>query len=314
VGGLAVVVALAAAPFALGKDEPGQPHCRQRLAALETRLRQAEGHPDPSPLLPTSDHFQAPRGAGAETTDGLTLIVERGLSETRIDGRPAEAVKDPAALAAAVVRQIEAAQSRWRLLHADQQPPPPRLGLWIDGRFRASDGLALLAALDPKLETSLLLVREPPRQPAELPPHVSQRLESIRATTDPARKSQMIADSVRDALAGCSARRRLPPDLDGTGPGRQRRIHRALVAAVAACSCVGVDVDMLEALAVAGGEVPQVQVRPLRLGGPSATTVTLPPAATFQELLGRLPPAPAPVGVRWRAEGTPAPAPPPRSP
>jgi hypothetical protein len=226
-----------------------------------------------------------------------TLIVERGLTETRVGGRVVPGAGDPGALATSVAREIESAASR---LRPASGRAPSRIGLWIDRRSSAREGVALIETLGKKYQLGILMVQEPLASPrAELPPHVTQRLESIRAATSPARRSQMVADSVRDAMAGCGARERLPQNKEGTGPDLERRMHDAIVAAATTCSCVGVDLDILEALA--GGEQPQVDIRPVRLNERSGTAVTLPDGATFQDLVQRLPPPPGEVAVHWTA-------------
>lgn len=274
--------------------------CQQRIAELRATFARVEARPAESVALPASRPFTPPMAATGLSPRGLSAIVERSAGAMLVDGHPMPVTGGGPALVAAVVAEIEAGQRRRRLIHDVRRVPRARLGLWVDGAIPAHEAVALLRGLGERYEVGLLAMKSlPPRRapPAKLP----QRLEVIQATTDPARKLALVSEATGSALAGCPGHERSLREEGASGVEGERRLHEAILGAVTACSCAGVDFELLTALAEATEEPASIYLGPLRVRTRAKIEVRLARDATTQDLVERLPPGAGEVAVTWMA-------------
>ena len=250
--------------------------CRERIAGLEAIFREGEERAEWVGPYVSINGLQPPFASGGEAARAVTETVDRGLTETRVEGQLVAARSDVERVAAIAAR-VDAQEKQRRMLHAAQlRPPPMLLGIWLDRRLPARAVLPLVEALGSKYAVGLLAREDPPKR-REFPPHVAQRLEQIRSESDPTIKFRLLGDTTRAALAACRA----PSTADGAS--------EVLAAALQSCSCEGADLDMLEAVVAAGNDQPRVFLRRLRLRPRAKLTLVLEEGATVQDLVDRLP-------------------------
>jgi hypothetical protein len=294
----ALLALVVGAPARVSADRPPRGECSERVARLGAAFARAESRPPDAVPLPAARGLEALVAPAAPPPEGLTAIVERTGTELLVDGRAVEGGSSASELAAAVAREIESAERRWTLLHDGEPAPRPQLGLWIDGTRPARETVALLAALGERYEVGLLAVaRAPP--PPSIPPRISGRLDAIRAETDPAGKFPLVARAAAEALGACRPDGPLPDDAEAGVEERERRVHGAILRAVTACSCAGVDVEMLEALATGLDVRSPVYLGPIEIRPRARVRVTLAGTATTQDLVDRLPAGARQVAVTW---------------
>jgi hypothetical protein len=265
--------------------------CEGRLARLSARLDQTAATAQTVVYLPVSPGFQPPRLKSGERPASIDAIIEVAASRALIDGRPVEA--PPGKLAAAISNEVTANRDRWRILHPNQKPPRARIGLWLDGRDSAGEAALLVERLSSRSDTVLLGIDEslePAQQPR--PADVVKRLSAIDAETSVAAKSRLTSVAIGDALAGCAGHDRRVQNQGSGG-----RLHESTLAVVRRCACVGVDMDLLEALLAP--VVPAVAGRSVQIRPGAAVTLELPRSATVQEMITAIPPARS-FSIHWR--------------
>jgi hypothetical protein len=268
-------------------------------AHLEDTYRSLEARPAATVFLPVMPGFEPPLGTrGRPVSNRNTVFVQRGVVETRIDGEPTRARRDRAR-AAAVAVHIDGLRKNWALLHAGD-PVPPRwpVALVADRRLPAREALSLAQALGDGYDLVVVTVEETPGRRRNFPAAVTARLERIEAAGDAQHRIAERAQAFKEALAPCPDHERFFADLKVDDPAGEHRLHQATVAAVKACSCHA-DVELIEALALAGAEQPPAAyAQPLQLVANAGVTLTLARDASVQDLVQRLPPAS--FAVRWK--------------
>jgi hypothetical protein len=268
------------------------------VARLEDTYRELEARPAATVFLPVMLGFQPPLGRrGSLVSDRNTVFVQRGVVETRIDGERTSARQDRTR-AAAVAAHIDGLRKSWSLLHGGD-PVPPRwpVALVVDRRLPAREALSLAQALGGGYHLAIVTVEETDARGRKFPAAVTARLQRIEAG-DARQRTAERAQAFAEALASCPDHERFFVHLKVDDPESERHLHQATVAAVRACSCHA-DVELIEALALAGAEQPPaVHAQPLQAAAMAEVTLTLGKQATVQELLDRLPGTP--FAVRWR--------------
>ena len=269
--------------------------CAARIAALRARFDQAERRPHPDTLLTTVAGIEPLLGARGAPVERSFVIVERGLTATSVDGQPVPAT------VAGIRKQIEATLATRRLLHADT-PAPPHIGLLVDRRIRARDALELAEGLGAAYDVDLVTREAPsPAVPEPPPPaRVVERMEAIRRAPEFSQKLQLGQQAVAGALAGCAGHESFFAAIKEDDPAREAHLHQAILSSAAACSCVGIDLDMLGAIVLAvDDDPPPFHALPLRVRKQAKRKLALPSAATVGELAGQLPSPGEPFAVRW---------------
>jgi hypothetical protein len=198
-----------------------------------------------------------------------------------------------------IVRRLDELREEWSLLHSGKSSPPLRLGVWLDRRLEARAAVTLLVVLGERYEIGLLAVGPSLQSaPPPIPDRVSRVVARIRAATEPSQKFRMVADAFGVALQGCVGHQRFFDGLESTTLNRERLVHAAIVDSLADCSCVGADLDMIEALVV-GDEPPLIHLEPIRFRQTAAQIIQLSEGATVQELVEQVAARPGSVMVRW---------------
>ncbi len=302
---IATLVVSATLPGFPARSNSSEPpaSCQRRLADLKARFRQADAPSDGASLLPVSEQFEPPRADSGAVPAGVSVLIQRGLSETLVDGQKVEVARGVPE-AAAIAQQIDAGQKSWSLLHGGAHPPPPKLGVWLDRRTKARPAVSFLTDLGKQYDLGLLAAgsasnarRSPPTA------RVSKELARVRSTTDPALKFKMVADLFGAALAGCAGHQQFFDDPASRDPDREERFHAAIIASLTACSCAGADLDLIEALAV-DDTPPILHFLPARFRDDAPQAVGLSETATVQDLVEALASHPGALVVRWT--GTPS--------
>jgi len=269
--------------------------CLNRTASLEALVRDGAARVSGGQLPPPGlDGFEPPRATGGAVSGRVMATVTRGLKETQFNGHPLAPAKDDIERVAAIARELDTFQENLKLLNPGKRLPPPILGIWIDRRVPTRQALSFIEALGAKYKLGLLAIEKEAPRPS-FPPHVSLRLSRIQSVSDPALKLPLAARAMKDALGSCQAAQRAwEADMEGV-----MRIQQALITGVKSCSCLGVDLDLLEALIVTANELPRVYFRRLELRGRAKATITLKNEDTVQDLFDRIPDRAGPVAVRW---------------
>jgi hypothetical protein len=282
---LTVVLLWSARPAAAEPRQLSPAACRQKIAGLEAIAREGDERAKMVGPFISIRGLKPPLGSKGDGSGEVTATVARGLLETRFEGQAVAGATD-VQKAEAISRALTAMEETRRMLYAAQpRLPPVLIGIWLDRRLSARQALPLLEALAARYDVGVLASDEPPKR-GPFPPHVTRRLEEIRAIADAAKKFQLVEDTTRTALAGCQA----PPGAKGMD---------AVVAALKACSCAGADLEMLEAIMSAVNDEPRVFLRRIKVQADAKQAVTLEEGATVQDLWDRLPAGGGPIAVRW---------------
>src|SRR5205814_1953031 len=124
-------------------------------------------------------------------------------------------------------------------------------------------------------------------------------MEAIRRAPDWDQRSRLAAGVFAGALAGCAGHERFFAALKDDDPDRERHLHQAILAAAGGYSCVGVDLDMIEAVVLALDEdPPPFHALRLEVRRRAPVTIALAGDATVEDLAAQLPADP--FAVRWK--------------
>lgn len=280
--GLAAVIVFSLPLSVRGAEAP----CSKRIGQLESTFRLLETRPRPLAALPTAAALVPPRAKGRPLVDRNAIIVEYGLKETLVLGRPlSPKSSEVAARMAAADDAIEQHQTNWRLLHPTKKPAArASVAILFDGRVPASEALTAIRHLGERHDVSLLTLEDPDPLPTRVyPVHVAQWLKEIRLISDAAERIEKQSAVLSNALAGC------PGAVTGDSAGedlerREKLLHQQILLALKACSCGKADIEMVEASFLATADTsPLVHVHPVRIRKLEAGS-----AVTAQDLVARI--------------------------
>ena len=294
----AAILLFVAASAAAAPKTALAPACADRIAALRARFEASEHLPRPEGLFLEAG-MEPPRGNRGPVLDRSFIVVERTLKATRVDGQPAEWT------AAAIRPQIEAFLNRRRILDPTGAESA-HVGLVLDRRIAAREVLAMIEDLGAAQAVDLLTREDSPAAPPPppLPARVAARMAAIRGLHDFQERMPLMQKTVAESLSGCPGHEAFFGDLKTGDPaGEAHDLHQSILAAAAACSCVGIDLDMLAAVVLSMDDNPPVvfHARPLQVRKKAKRELVLPSTATVEDLAAQLPDGP--FAVRWAGNG-----------
>jgi hypothetical protein len=191
-------------------------------------------------------------------------------------------------------------QNQRRILQPDQTAHA-HLGLLVDRRARASQAVELLEGVGTGYEVELLTREDPTPLLRPLREPIAERMEAMRRAPDWPRRVRLEADAFAVALPGCAGHQRFFDGFKAADPDNEKHMHESILAAASGCSCIGVDLDTIEAIMMAVSEdPPPFHALPIKVRRTSKVTLTLSALATVDELIARLPLEP--FALRWTGE------------
>lgn len=271
--------------------------CGGRLARVEELFRQADGFPKTAGFLPTAPGFEPPDMNGGPWPEPPMTLIEWGPSGTTFDGRPLDIGESgPVAVAAAIVREVAAGQGRWRLAHPGETPRQTRVGLWLDRRARATDAWRIIERLRDRYDVHVLGVMRPRSRAMDLPEGAWRRVEAVQRASDAGTRSKLVSEALRDAFGTCAGRERYVPADPSLVDSI--RLRAGILSALKGCACAGVDLQLIEGVALPEFDRPVVVLQRIRPRNRSRTIVEVSRTATVQEFVRRLPPT-TEFGIKW---------------
>ena len=270
------------------------PACADKIAALRARFDAVEHRPRPEGLF-LRPGMEPPRGNRGPALDRSFVIVERTLKVTNVEGRPVPWT------AAAIREQIEADLDTRRILDP-AGAASAHVALEVDRRVTARELLAMAESLGAAYSIDLLTREDSPAEPPAppLPGPVAARMAAIQALPEFQDKLRLGQQTVAESLAGCAGHEAFfGPLKNGDPDGEAHDFNQSILAAAGACSCVGIDLDMLAAVVLSIEDKRPVvfHARSLQVSKKAKRELALPSTATVEDLAAQLPSEP--FKVRW---------------